>query len=41
MTLKIKCSSHLENWEKFEENNESFSLNILFVSYNSEKIKLL
>ena len=34
-------SSHLEDWEKFEENNESFALNILFVSYDSEKIKLL
>ena len=34
-------SSHLEDWEKFEENNESFALNILFASYDSEKIKLL
>ena len=32
-------SSHLEDWEKFEENNESFALNILFVSYDSEKNK--
>ena len=39
---KKDFSSHLEDWEKFEENIiESFALNIVFVSYNSKEIKLL
>ena len=38
---KIDSLSHLKDWEKFEENNESFALNILFVSYNSQEIRLL
>ena len=29
-----------KDWEKFEQNNTSIALNILFVSYNSEEIKL-
>ena len=37
----INFSSRLEDWEKFEQNNESFALNILFVSCKSEEIKLL
>ena len=39
---KKDFSSHLEDWEKSEENIiESFALNIVFVLYNSEEIKLL
>ena len=32
--------SHQGDWEEFEQNNTSIALNILFVSYNSEEIKL-
>ena len=43
--LKIKWgdvdfSSHQKGWEKFEQNNTSAALNVLFVSHNSEEIKL-
>ena len=33
-------SSYQRDWEEFEKNNTSIAINILFVSYNSEKIKL-
>ena len=33
-------SSYQRDWEEFEESNTSIALNILFVSYNSEEIKL-
>ena len=33
-------SSHQRKWKEFEQNNTSIALNILFVSYNSEEIKL-
>ena len=33
-------SSHQRNWENFEQENNSIALNILFVSHNSEEIKL-
>ena len=33
-------SSLLEGWEKFEQNNESIALNILFIPYNSKEINL-
>ena len=33
-------SSNQRDWEKFEQENNSIALNILFVSYNSEEIKL-
>ena len=33
-------SSYQRDWEEFEQNNTSIALNVLFVSYNSEKIKL-
>ena len=32
--------SHKENWKKFETNNKSIALTILFVPYNTEKIRL-
>ena len=36
----IDFSSCQRDWEEFEQNNTSIALNVLFVSYNSEKIKL-
>ena len=33
-------SSHQTDWENFEQNNTSIALNVLFVSYNSEDVKL-
>ena len=33
-------SSHQRNWENFEQENNSIALNVLFVSYNSQEIKL-
>ena len=32
--------SLLEDWEKFQQNNETIALNILFITYNSEEITL-
>ena len=32
--------SYQRDWEEFEQSNTSVALNILFVSYNSEEIKL-
>ena len=33
-------SSYEREWEEFEQNNASIALNILFVSHNSEEVKL-
>ena len=33
-------SIYQREWEEFEQNNTSIALNILFVSHNSEEIKL-
>ena len=33
-------SSHQRDWESFEQENKSIALTVLFVSYNSEEIKL-
>ena len=38
--VDIDLSSHQRNWGKFEQENNSIDLNILFVSYDSEEIKL-
>ena len=38
--VHIDLASHQRNWEKFEQKNNSIALNVLFVSYNSEEIKL-
>ena len=38
--VDIDLSSHQRDWEKFEQENNLKALNILFVSYNSEEIKL-
>ena len=35
----IDFRSHLKDWEVFELNNKSISINILFVPYNTEKIR--
>ena len=32
--------SHQTDWENFEQNNTFIALNVLFVSHNSEEIKL-
>ena len=38
--VDIDLSSNQRDWEKFEQENTSIALNVLFVSYNSEEIKL-
>ena len=38
--VDIDRSSHQRDWEKFEQENNSIALNVLFVSHNSEEIKL-
>ena len=38
--VNIDLSSHQRDWEKLEQENASIALNVLFVSYNSEEIKL-
>ena len=36
---EINFPSHKKNWKRFELNNKSITLNILYVSYNTEKIR--
>ena len=38
---EINFPSHKKDWKKFESNNESIAFNILYVSYNTEKICIL
>ena len=38
--VDIDLSSHEKDWEKFEQENNSVALNVLFASYNSGEIKL-
>ena len=38
--VDVDLSSHQRDWEKFEQGNNSIALNVLFVWYNSEEIKL-
>ena len=38
--VDIDLSSQQRGWEEFEQNNTLIALNVLFVSYNSEEIKL-
>ena len=33
-------SSHQRDWEEFEQENNSIAVNVLFISHNSEEIKL-
>ena len=35
----IYFSSHSKDWKKFEQHNKTIALNILFVPYNTEKIR--
>ena len=37
----MDSSSYQRDWEEFEQENTSTALNILFVSHNSEEIKLV
>ena len=39
-TSDIDFSSYQRDLEEFEQNNTSIALNVLFVAYNSEEIKL-
>ena len=43
--LKIKWKdidflSHQKDWKKFEQNNNSIALNVLFISHKSEELTL-
>ena len=43
--LKIKWKdidflSHQKDWKKFEQNNNSITLNVLFISHKSEELTL-
>ena len=37
--IKLEYKSG-KNWKKFEQNNETIALNILFVPHNTEKIRV-
>ena len=37
---EINFRSPWKDWKKFEQNNKKIALNILFVPYNTEKIRL-
>ena len=36
----INIPSHKEDWKKFKSSNRPIALNILFVPFNTEKIRL-
>ena len=36
---EIDFSSHKKDWNEFEKNNKTISLNILYVPYNTEEIR--
>ena len=38
--VDIDISSHQRDWQKFEQENNSIALNVLFGSHNNEEIKL-
>ena len=38
--VDIDISSHQRDWEKFEQENNSGALSVLFVSHNNEGVKL-
>ena len=38
--VDIDFLSHQRDWEKFEQENTSIALNVLFVPHSSEEIKL-
>ena len=35
----IKFPSHSNDWKKFEQNNRTIALNILYVPYNTKQIR--
>ena len=35
----IEFPSHSENWKKFEQNNKTIALNVLFLKYNTKQIE--
>ena len=35
----IKFSSHSNDWKKFEQNNRTIALNILYVPYNTKQVR--
>ena len=35
----IEYPSHSKDWKKFEKNNKTIALNILYVPYNTNEIK--
>ena len=37
---EIYFPSHSKGWKKFEQNNKTIALNILFVPHNIEKIRI-
>ena len=36
----IDFPSHSKDWKKFEQNNKTIALNVLFVSYSTKEIRL-
>ena len=36
---EIEFPSHSKDWKKFEQNNKTIALNILFVPYNTKQIR--
>ena len=38
---EIDFPSHSKDWKNFEQSNKTIALNILFVTYNTEKIRLI
>ena len=39
ITRKTEFPSHSKDWRKFEQNNKTIALNILYVPYNTKQIK--
>ena len=37
---RIEIPTEQKNWKKFEQNNKTIALNILFVTYNTKTIRL-
>ena len=37
---KIEFPSYIKDWKKFEQNNKTIALNILFLKYNTKQIEL-
>ena len=37
--MDIEFPSHPKDWKKFEQNNNTIALNILYIPYNTEQIR--